>query len=111
MKALTLLHPTEISDKKAALRAKRLANLTPWKKGQSGNPGGRTPKPISDKMLQRLIAHKGKVAGAIVQAAIEKAMEGDIPAFIAIRDTVEGKPVQKVEGDHQITITVERIGD
>jgi len=82
-----------------------------WKPGQSGNPGGRTAKPISDKMLAKLVAHKGKVAGAIAEAAIRKAMDGDIAAFCAITDRIEGKPVQRVEGDQAIHITVTRIGD
>ena len=102
---------TANSDKAAILRAKRIANLRPFVKGQSGNPKGRPVKPLSDKLLDKLVRKRHAEASAIAQAIIDKAKTGDVAAFVAIADRVEGKPVQRVEGEQSITITVERIGD
>ena len=90
--------------------ANSLANLRSWKPGQSGNPNGRPLKPLTDKLTDRLIRKKFKQAAGIADAIIAKALTGDVAAFTAIADRVEGKPVQRVEGEQAITITIERVG-
>ena len=105
----------EISAKrpKRQLTERQIASLraNAFKPGQSGNPGGRPCKPLTDKLHSKLLAQRGRLAGQIADGIIEKAKSGDVAAFVAIADRVEGKPVQRVEGDQAIHITVERIGD
>ena len=95
------------------LTEKQLAALKAhaFQPGHTGNPKGRPVKPLADKLLHKLVRKRHAEAEAICDAIIAKAKEGDVPAFTAIRDTVEGKPVQRVEGDQAIHITVTRIGD
>jgi hypothetical protein len=78
--------------------AGRSQNLTPWKPGQSGNPGGR-PKsaPISD-LLHVLLLNpcendplKRIHAEVIAQALIDRACGGDVKAAREIADRVEGR--------------------
>ena len=90
-----------------------LANLKAhaFKPGQTGNPKGRGLKPIGDRLTAKLIRKRYKAASNICDAIIAKAETGDVAAFCAVRDTVEGKPVQRVEGEQAITITIERVGD
>ena len=102
---------TKTGRSKAELRAERLARLTPWKPGQSGNPSGKPRQTFQDQLVKKLVRKRYKEASAICDAMIEKAKSGDVPAFVAIADRVDGKPVQRTEGQQAITITVERIGD
>lgn len=70
-----------------AIRDRRLANLRPFRKGQSGNPAGRPRKLVtvsqlaegsSEKALKKLIAlmdsEKDTVALAAAQAILDRAM-------------------------------------
>jgi hypothetical protein len=85
-------------------REKSLANLKPWPKGVSGNPGGRPRKqPITEAYLE--------VAGRTVpgdsqgrtyaQAAAERqfraALKGSTSAIREIADRLEGRPQQRIE--------------
>lgn len=78
-----------------------LANLRPWKKGVSGNPGGR-PKtlPITDVLkeeLEKRGKHNVQVARAIARKLIELALAGNMDAIAMIGDRTEGKPTQRSE--------------
>ena len=68
--------------------------LTPWKKGQSGNPGGR-PKKVSNALDQALTKTELQ---AIAKGVLKAAKAGSTNAFIAIRETIEGKLPQAVTG-------------
>ncbi len=71
-----------------------------WKPGQSGNPGGRPKwKPISEA-LQHLVTPK--VADAIASELILKAGKGDVSAFNALTDRLEGKIAQVVGGSTEV---------
>ena len=54
--------------------------------GQSGNPGGRPRTPLRERLLRKLLEEDATV-GAIVEAIIERAKQGDVRAFTPIRDT------------------------
>ena len=67
-----------------------------WKAGQSGNPGGRPRwKPVSEA-LQHLVTPD--VAAAIASKMLVKAGSGDVSAFNAVLDRLEGKVAQTVGG-------------
>ncbi len=71
-----------------------------WKPGQSGNPGGRPKwKPISEA-LQHLVTPK--VAEAIASELILRAGKGDVSAFNALTDRIEGKVTQTVGGSTDV---------
>ena len=70
-----------------------------WKKGVSGNPGGRPKRRlISDALRDGLAAciERGDKTGAMViaDAILGKASKGDVAAATFVRDSTEGKPVQ-----------------
>jgi len=72
----------------------------PFKKGQSGNPGGR-PK---TKEFVEAIRTKIKEADGdrtkletIAAKLVEKAVEGDLAAIKEVADRLDGKPVQALQ--------------
>ena len=86
----------------------RPENLKPWRKGQSGNPGGRPKKlPLTDE-LRKLLAEvvpddrqRRTFAEKIAEAVVKKAAKGNLQAVREIADRVEGKARQgiQIEGD------------
>ncbi len=76
-------------------------NLTPFPKGESGNPNGR-PKgqrnylTIYRAALEKIAAAKQmtpeQVEELMEQTGLDKAMEGDYKFFQDIRDRIHGKP-------------------
>ena len=72
----------------------------PFKKGQSGNPGGRSSeKPFADA-LRMEIADAGedhKALRGVARKLIEQAEGGDIRAIRELADRLDGKPMQAVE--------------
>lgn len=95
---------------------------TQFKPGQSGNPGGRPKdRPLTDALRRALALEiadkrKGKTkADQIAVALVNKAAEGDVPAYREIADRVEGKVPQAQEisgadggpiGPIEVTVTV-----
>lgn len=77
-------------------------NLTPFKPGQSGNPGGRPKtKPFRDA-LRRLLEAAGDDTEKLDKLALAlygKALEGDVPAAREIGDRLDGKVTQPIGGD------------
>ena len=75
-----------------------------FKPGVSGNSKGRPKHKTLSESLRAFLeqpVNKGKgaptMAEAIATAILEKARRGEVRAFEVIRDTVEGKPPQRVE--------------
>lgn len=84
-----------------------IANLKPFKKGQSGNPGGRPKtKPFVEAIreeVQEADGNRTKLQ-AIAAKLVEKAMEGDMAAIKEVADRLDGKPAQALQhqGESQI---------
>src|ERR1051326_5556356 len=86
-------------------KAKRLANLKPFKKGESGNPAGRPEgarnrSTVLKELLQQVVqstsplTQKKKSADLETQVMpplIARARRGDVTAIREILDTVYGK--------------------
>ncbi len=70
--------------------AKSLANLKPFKPGQSGNPGGR-PRDVITTMLREMIDVK-----RFVEAVLTLAYVGDVPAIREVYRRMEGEPLQRI---------------
>jgi hypothetical protein len=71
-----------------------------FKKGQSGNPGGRPKsKPFRDALSIELAARgeDAKSLRAIASQIIKKAEEGDLQAAREIADRLDGRPTQEAE--------------
>jgi len=82
---------------------------TSWKKGQSGNPGGRPKIGVSvTKLVAEALEHKitargidgkekkAKVVEFLAEIIVARALKGDIPMIKAIWDRIDGLPVQKI---------------
>jgi hypothetical protein len=89
---------------------RRLANLKPFRKGQSGNPAGR-PKTITLSEALRLELAKANPEGeneetyaeAIASVLVKSAAGGNILAAKEIADRTEGKPKQAIAMDMSVT--------
>jgi hypothetical protein len=80
-------------------------NLKPYRfrKGQSGNPGGRPRNPISDA-ARRLASQRFKEdkekrtwAEIMVLGVAKQAAKGNVQAFAVLADRIEGKVTNKTE--------------
>ncbi len=87
---------------------KRLANLKPFPKGVSGNPGGRPKKALLSDALRRQIAEavpnapEKTIAEVIARALIREAVSGNVQAIREIGDRSEGKPAQAIALDLEV---------
>lgn len=77
-----------------------LENLTPWKPGQSGNPGGRPKTKQVRNALQKLVDELGLEQAT--RAIYAKACDGDVSAFREIADRLDGKVAQPIAGDDEL---------
>ena len=81
-------------------RNKRLANLIPWKPGQSGNKSGRPRKIFTEayqyvaglRVDQLGIHPKDTVALAAAKAVAQQMVAGKLPAVIEVANRVDGMP-------------------
>ena len=56
------------------------------------------------KKLAKKLPDGGTVGEAVVDSIIATAMAGDVKAFVAIADRVEGKPVQQVDLSGELSV-------
>ena len=74
-----------------------------WKKGVSGNPGGRAAdKPFRDMLLRVLAEDDWKKLRNLVLAVSRKAEKGDLGAIAIILDRLEGKVPQAIGGTDEL---------
>ena len=82
-------------------RKANIQNLTPFKKGQCGNPKGRPKKlPDLDVLMAEVMGEEqnGKTAAqAILSAMRARAAKGDVKAAQLLLDRAYGKVKQSVE--------------
>lgn len=74
--------------------------MAPWKKGQSGNPGGRPKGRSITAELNKLIADESSsenVAKALAEEAIKRAKKGDFRFWNAIVERLDGKVVDVIQ--------------
>jgi hypothetical protein len=97
---------TKSNDKNSELKEKRLRNLKPFKKGQSGNPKGRRKGQRDYRTLfwlaiERIAENKGlepeEVEEALHIKAIEKAGKGDFFFYQELNNRVHGKVTDKMD--------------
>jgi hypothetical protein len=87
---------------------KQLANLKPFKPGQSGNPAGRPKKALLSDALRRQLAitapgmPERTQAEAIASALIAEAIAGNVQAIREVGDRSEGKPAQAIALDLEV---------
>ena len=92
---------TDLQRTNKGSRARGLANLKPFKKGQSGNPAGRPKSAILSDAYRRKLAEvdpkdpqQRTFAEVLAEKMILKARAGDVHALREIADRVEGKAKQ-----------------
>jgi hypothetical protein len=84
---------------------RQLANLKPFKPGQSGNPAGRPKKALLSDALRRQLAEavqgapEKTIAEHIARALIREAVAGNVQAIREVGDRTEGKPAQAIALD------------
>lgn len=99
---------TENSDKAATRRKRAVANLKPFPKGVSGNPGGRPKSATLSEAIRAKLAEiaPGKseqtVAEVIAAALCFQAAKGNVLAAKEIADRTEGKARQSVDVDMNV---------
>ena len=69
-----------------------------WKPGQSGNPSGRAKgTSLTKRLMRELEKDDGKLAEALVKAAITHALKGKHGPMKEIWDRIDGTVVQRVQ--------------
>lgn len=88
-----------ISEEKAAKRAKRIAQIAPWKfkPGQSGNPAGRPKRDVSSEIAQAVFE---KNTEGVYKALAERMLAtGDPYAFKELAERGYGKLKESLHVD------------
>jgi undecaprenyl pyrophosphate synthase len=94
---------TDKQKKNSERRAGGVANLKPFKKGQSGNPAGRPKSLTLSEAYRRELAkidetdpQKRTFAEVLAEQTIIKAKTGDVAALRELADRTEGKARQTI---------------
>jgi hypothetical protein len=79
------------------------------KGGQPGNTNASRKNRIVSNALSRVVTQNPEKIRQACERLLDRAAEGDLPAFREIMDRLEGKPIQAVEGAGEggsITLTI-----
>ena len=102
--------PELVNIQSSVLDRPQYRGLRPWKPGQSGNPGGRKKK--ITRALDRVL-NKAETM-AMAKAVVREAQKGNVKAFEAVRDTIEGRPSTTAELDgtagNSMQVVIVRLG-
>lgn len=86
-----------------------ISSLTPFKKGQSGNPNGRPPgsisitKAIKEELAKIPEGSKKTHLELLVKRVMERSIkQGDIQMLKTVWNYIDGMPVQKMSGDFSV---------
>ena len=93
------------------MNARSRKNLRPWKKGESGNPGGRPKQKPLVEALHEVLTEQPELLKKIALNALRRASR-DHRFFVEVRDMLDGKPAQQEysgSDDEAIPQTVEEI--
>ena len=107
------MNPANRNENRKKRSLPKAAEPYQFKPGQSGNPSGR-PKatPITDALRQAL--SDPAELSKFITAILKKAKKGDVKAFQAVADRLEGKPAQALNlagaDGGPIVFRLERIG-
>ena len=72
----------------------RVANLKPWKPGQSGNPGGRPKRDLAAEIARAIFERDPE---AIERVLAKELRKGNYRVFTALADRAYGKPHQSLD--------------
>lgn len=80
-------------------------NAATWGKGQSGNPGGRSPRvgPNGETVAELARAHTATAIDTLVEVCNDKAHPQRVNAANALLDRGWGKPKETVDVDANVT--------
>src|SRR6476646_4936418 len=87
---------------------KSLANLKPWKKGQTGNPAGRPKKLHVTRIYERLLAksqNRQEIAESLMATLTSKGM-AKVLLLREMAERTEGKVAQEISVDGNITLSL-----
>jgi hypothetical protein len=96
----------EVTGNSGNSREKSLANLKPFKPGQSGNPSGRPKKKPITEMYERILNNPEHLA-AIEDATVKALKKGNMAMVLQLReitDRIEGKVTQPIEADITVNL-------
>jgi hypothetical protein len=97
---------TKDANMQKSKRHKGIANLRPFKPGQSGNPNGRPAKKPITEMYERILADPKNIA-FIEKAVIQALRRGNMAMVLQLKemtDRVEGKVMQPIEADVTVNL-------
>jgi hypothetical protein len=87
-------------------------NLKPFQKGISGNPNGRPKKiPAIDELLAEVLNEETDgmtAARQILNTLVKQAVAGNIRACEILLERAYGKPMQPIQQDNELQITIVR---
>ena len=78
-----------------------MENLTPWKPGQSGNPGGRPKRDVAAEIAQAIFERDPEAIERVFAAELRK---GNYRVFAALADRAYGKNRIRVSTSQRATV-------
>src|SRR6516165_111482 len=96
--------PTQNSGENSEKRRGRPENLTPWRPGQSGNPGGRPKRKPITEALEKVFTPEQCLA--VAQALLKQAKKGSISHVQEAANRLEGRVEASDESAGGVTFNV-----